>query len=179
MGTARHDGPVVRDAVPDDVGKLVDLVRQLARYERSEAAVEATEEDFRRALFCPAPQVFALVADLRRDIIGIAVYFVSFSTWTGRHGLYLEDLFVVPQHRSQGVGRALLGALAARAVERGCARLEWAVLDWNQPAIDFYRSLGAVPADQWTTFRLSGPALAELGSKGGEVDRLGRQACNH
>jgi GNAT superfamily N-acetyltransferase len=179
LGQARHDGPVVRDAVPGDVGKLVDLVRQLARYERSEAAVEATEEDFRRALFAPAPVVFALVAGLAGDIIGMAVYFVSFSTWTGRHGLYLEDLFVVPQQRSRGVGRALLGALAARAVERGWARLEWAVLDWNQPAIDFYRSLGAVPADEWTTFRLSGPALAELGSSGREAGGLGRPARSH
>ena len=168
MGAARHDSVLVRDAVPDDVGQLVDLVRQLARYERSEDAVQATGEDFRRAFFCPRPQVFALVAEagdkiIGDKIIGIAVYFVSFSTWTGRHGLYLEDLFVVPEHRSRGVGRALLGSLAARAVARGCARLEWAVLDWNQPAIDFYRSLGAVANDDWTTFRLSGAALAELG----------------
>jgi GNAT superfamily N-acetyltransferase len=167
LGPARRDGPVVvRDAVPDDVDKLVDLVRQLARYERSEEAAQATREDFRRALFCPGPQVFALVADLAGAVIGMAIYFVSFSTWTGRHGLYLEDLFVVPEHRSRGVGRALLGALAARAVDRGCARLEWAVLDWNQPAIDFYHSLGAVAQDEWTTFRLSGAALADLGTKG-------------
>ncbi len=174
MGPARHDGPVVREAVPDDVGRLVDLVRQLARYERSEEAAQATEEDFRRALFGPSPQVFALVADMAGDLIGLAVYFVSFSTWTGRHGLYLEDLFVVPEHRSRGVGRALLGVLAARAVDRGCARLEWAVLDWNQPAIDFYRSLGAVLADEWTTFRLSGPALAELARNGERAGRVGR-----
>ena len=120
------------------------------------------------APFLSPPEVFALVAEagdkrIGDKIIGIAVYFVSFSTWTGRHGLYLEDLFVVPEHRSRGVGRALLGPLAARAVGRGCARLEWAVLDWNQPAIDFYRSLGAVANDDWTTFRLSGAALAELG----------------
>ncbi|MGA3220914.1 MAG: GNAT family N-acetyltransferase, partial [Acidimicrobiales bacterium] len=94
MGAARHDSVLVRDAVPDDVGQLVDLVRQLARYERSEDAVQATGEDFRRALFCPGPQVFALVAEADGKVIGIAVYFVSFSTWTGRHGLYLEDLFV-------------------------------------------------------------------------------------
>ena len=156
---------VVRDAVPGDVAKLVDLVLQLARYERAEEAALATEEDFRRALFCPSPEVFALVADRAGEVIGIAVYFVSFSTWTGRHGLYLEDLFVVPEHRSRGTGRALLGALAARAVERGCARLEWAVLDWNQPAIDFYHSLGAVAVEGWTTFRLSGAALAALGQR--------------
>ncbi|MGO9659645.1 MAG: N-acetyltransferase family protein [Acidimicrobiales bacterium] len=163
MGTTRHDGVLVRDAVADDVGHLVDLVRQLARYERAEDAVQATEEDFRRALFCAHPQVFALVAEADDKIIGIAVYFVSFSTWTGRHGLYLEDLFVVPEHRSRGVGRALLGSLAARALDRGCTRLEWAVLDWNQPAIDFYRSLGATANDDWTTFRLAGAALSDLG----------------
>ena len=163
MGPARPEGVLVRDAVPDDVGQVVDLVRQLARYERSEDAVQATEADFQRVLFCTSPQVFALVAEAEGKVIGIAVYFVSFSTWTGRHGLYLEDLFVVPGHRSRGVGRALLGSLAARALDRGCARLEWAVLDWNQPAIDFYRSLGAIANDDWTTFRLSGAALAEVG----------------
>jgi len=165
LGPALPEGVLVRDAVPDDVGQVVDLVRQLARYERSEDAVQATEEDFRRALFCTSPQVFALVAEAEGKVIGIAVYFVSFSTWTGRHGLYLEDLFVVPEHRSRGVGRALLGSLAARALDRGCARLEWAVLDWNRPAIDFYRSLGAIANDDWTTFRLSGAALAEVGDR--------------
>jgi GNAT superfamily N-acetyltransferase len=163
LGPARPESVLVRDAVPDDVGQVVDLVRQLARYERSEDAVQATEADFQRVLFCTSPQVFALVAEAEGKVIGIAVYFVSFSTWTGRHGLYLEDLFVVPGHRSRGVGRALLGSLAARALDRGCARLEWAVLDWNQPAIDFYRSLGAIANDDWTTFRLSGAALAEVG----------------
>ena len=165
MGPARPEGVLVRDAVPDDVGQVVDLVRQLARYERSEDAVQAAEEDLRRALFCTSPQVFALVAEAEGKVIGIAVYFVSFSTSTGRHGLYLEDLFVVPEHRSRGVGRALLGSLAARALDRGCARVEWAVLDWNQPAIDFYRSLGAIANDDWTTFRLSGAALAEVGDR--------------
>jgi GNAT superfamily N-acetyltransferase len=165
LGPARPEGVLVRDAVPDDVGQVVDLVRQLARYERSEDAVQAAEEDLRRALFCTSPQVFALVAEAEGKVIGIAVYFVSFSTWTGRHGLYLEDLFVVPEHRSRGVGRALLGSLAARALDRGCARVEWAVLDWNQPAIDFYRSLGAIANDDWTTFRLSGAALAEVGDR--------------
>ncbi len=162
MGLARPTDPLVRDAVPEDVGRLIDLVRQLARYERSEGSAQATEEDFRRALFGPHPDVFALVADIAGEVIGMAVYFVSFSTWTGRHGLYLEDLYVVPEHRAHGVGRALLGALAERAIDRGCARLEWAVLDWNQPAIDFYRSFGAVPNDEWTTFRLAGAALADL-----------------
>jgi GNAT superfamily N-acetyltransferase len=174
LGPARPEGPVVvRDAVADDVGRLVDLVRQLARYERSEEAAQATEEDFRRALFGPGPVVFAFVAERDGEVVGMAVYFVSFSTWTGRHGLYLEDLFVVPEHRSRGVGRALLRTLAARAVERGCARLEWAVLDWNRPAIDFYHSLGAIANDEWTTFRLSGAALAELGRKGPARSRAG------
>ncbi len=155
MGLAPATQPFIRDAVPGDVGCLADLVRQLARYERSEGSAQATEEDFHRALFGPHPHVFALVADLAGEVIGMAVYFMSFSTWTGRHGLYLEDIYVVPEHRGRGVGRALLGALAERAMDRGCARVEWAVLDWNQPAIDFYRSFGAVANDEWTTFRLA------------------------
>jgi GNAT superfamily N-acetyltransferase len=148
--------------VAADVAAITDLVHQLARYERAGDLVQATAEDLHAALFGPAPKVFALVAETAGEVIGMALYFVSFSTWTGHHGLYLEDLFVAPEHRSRGVGRALVGALAGRAVAQGWARLEWAVLDWNQPAIDFYRSLGAVANDEWTTFRLSGAALSEL-----------------
>lgn len=159
---------LVRDAVPTDVEQLLGLVRALARYERAEEEVLATEADLRNALFGASPKVFALVAESAGSgsVVGMAIYFVSFSTWTGRHGLFLEDLFVAPEHRGRGTGRALLRALGARANQMGCARVEWAVLDWNQPAIDFYRSVGAVPLDEWRTFRLSGQALSELGGGG-------------
>ena len=159
-------GPRVRAATVADTGPIVSLVRALARYEKAEHAVEMTEDALRAALFGPQPKVFALVADEAGAVVGMAVYFFSFSTWTGRHGLYLEDLFVLPEHRRHGAGRALVAALAARAVAAGCARLEWAVLDWNQPAIDFYGSLGAVAMDEWTTFRLSGASLARLAEEG-------------
>jgi GNAT superfamily N-acetyltransferase len=152
----------IRDAVPADTSDLLRLIRELAGYEREPDAVEATEADLRSHLFDPGPQVFALVAEVDGSVVGMAIYFVSFSTWTGRHGLYLEDLFVEPAHRSQGIGRALMRALARRAVDRGYQRLEWAVLDWNQPAIGFYRALGAIPMDEWTTFRLAGEALARF-----------------
>jgi GNAT superfamily N-acetyltransferase len=154
--------PSVRAAVPGDAADIVSLVRQLASYERAADAVEMTEEGLRRVLFAAEPKVFALVAEHAGAVMGMAVYYFSFSTWTGRLGLYLEDLFVRPEHRRRGAGRALMSALAARAVEAGCPRLEWAVLDWNQPAIDFYRSLGAVAMDEWTVFRLAGPALGQL-----------------
>ena len=152
----------IRDAVPADTSDLLRLIRELAGYEREPDAVEATEADLRRHLFDPGPKVFALVAEVDGSVVGMAIYFVSFSTWTGRHGLYLEDLFVEPAHRSQGIGRALMLALARQAVDRGYQRLEWAVLDWNQPAIGFYRALGAIPMDEWTTFRLAGEALAHF-----------------
>jgi GNAT superfamily N-acetyltransferase len=153
---------VIRDATPADVPDLFRLVEALAAYEREPDAVEATEDDLRRALFGPDPKVFALVAEEHGAVVGMAIYFLSFSTWTGRHSLYLEDLFVDPAARGRGTGKALLAALASRAVGIGCARLEWAVLDWNDPAIGFYRSLGAVPMDEWTTFRLTGQALVAL-----------------
>jgi GNAT superfamily N-acetyltransferase len=158
--------PLIRDAGPDDASDLLRLIRELASYERAADAVETTEADLRRDLFGGQPQVFALVAEVEGSVVGMAIYFLSFSTWTGRHGLYLEDLFVEPAHRAKGIGRALMRALAARAVELGYRRLEWAVLDWNTPAVDFYRALGAVPMEEWTTFRLSGQALARFA--GGE-----------
>jgi GNAT superfamily N-acetyltransferase len=154
--------PRVRDAVPDDVGKLLGLVHALAEYEREPDQVKATEADLAEALFGQDPKVFALVAESAGEILGMLIYFVTFSTWTGRHGLYVEDLFVVPGQRRQGTGKALLAALADRAVQTGCPRVEWVVLDWNQPAIDFYVSVGALPQDEWRIFRLSGDPLAAL-----------------
>ncbi len=168
ISTSTENGgrPRVRDAVPGDVGKLLGLVHALAEYEREPDQVKATEEDLAKALFGEDPKVFALVAENAGQILGMLIYFVTFSTWTGRHGLYVEDLFVVPGRRRQGTGKALLAALAERAVQTGCPRVEWAVLDWNQPAIDFYHSIGALPLDEWRTFRLSGTALFDLGAAG-------------
>jgi GNAT superfamily N-acetyltransferase len=156
----------IRDAVPADTGDLLRLIRELAGYERAPDAVEATEADLQRHLFDPGPKVFALVAEVDGSVVGMAIYFVSFSTWTGRHGLYLEDLFVEPAHRSRGIGRALMQALARRALDRDYKRLDWAVLDWNQPAINFYRALGAVPMEEWTTFRLAGERLERFAGDG-------------
>lgn len=164
--------PVVREAGPDDCAAMLGLVRALASYERAEDAVEMTEPGLRSALFGADPKVFALVAEDEGVVVGTAIYFVNFSTWTGRHGLYLEDLFVLPEHRGHGLGRALLSALAARALALGCGRLEWAVLDWNEPAIGFYRSLGAQAMDEWTTYRVSGLALSRLAGDAGNAASL-------
>jgi GNAT superfamily N-acetyltransferase len=163
-----QERPVIRDAVPADVGDLLRLIRALASYEREPDAVETSGNDLRRALFDPEPKVFALVAETAGLVVGMAIYFVSFSTWTGRHGLYLEDLFVEPAHRSAGVGRALMSALAARSLGLGYKRLEWAVLDWNELAISFYRGLGAAAMDEWTTYRLAGADLTALAARGHE-----------
>jgi GNAT superfamily N-acetyltransferase len=164
--------PRVRDAVAGDVGKLLGLVHALAEYEREPHQVMATEADLAEALFGADPKVFALVAENAGEVLGMLIYFVTFSTWTGRHGLYVEDLFVVPGQRRQGTGKALLAALAERAVQAGHPRIEWVVLDWNQPAIDFYLSIGALPEDEWRIFRLSGDALSALAATGTQTSAL-------
>jgi GNAT superfamily N-acetyltransferase len=156
---------VIRAATVDDVPVVVRLVRELATYEREPDAVVATEEHFRTALFGPDPRVHCLIAEHRGDVVGFAVWFVSFSTWLGTHGVYLEDLYVQPEARGAGHGRALLTELARIAVERGYGRVEWAVLDWNTDAQGFYRSLGAAPQDEWTTWRLTGDPLRTLGQR--------------
>jgi len=154
----------VRPATIDDVPRILELVHELATYEREPDAVEATASDFVAALFPPSatPTAFAHVAEVDGEVVGMAVWFVSFSTWRGRNGIWLEDLFVRPEHRGSGLGRALLEALAQVCVERGWRRLEWWVLDWNEPSIAFYRSLGATAEDSWTTFRLTDDALTAL-----------------
>lgn len=152
----------IRRARPDDVPRLLELIRALAEYEREPDAVEATEESLRTALFGDDPKVFAHVAEQDGRVIGMAIWFVTFSTWTGVHGLWLEDLFVEPSARGGGHGRALLATLAEECVKRGYRRLDWSVLDWNAPSIAFYRSLGAEPMDDWTTFRLTGEPLSAL-----------------
>jgi GNAT superfamily N-acetyltransferase len=156
----------VRRARPDDVPAVLALVHELATYEREPDAVVATEQQFRDALFGPDARVHCLVADDGGDggeVVGFAVWFVNFSTWLGTHGIYLEDLFVRPQARGTGLGRALLTELARIAVERGYGRVEWSVLDWNESAQGFYRSLGAAPQDEWTVWRLTGAPLRTLG----------------
>ena len=157
------DPAVIRSATPQDVPELVAMVHELAEYERAADQCLLTEEQLTTALFGPAPALFAHVAHVEGEAAGCALWFRNFSTWRGVHGVYLEDLFVRPRFRGHGAGRLLLAHLAAECVERGYARLEWAVLDWNEPAIGFYRRLGAGPATDWTTFRLAGAALTELG----------------
>jgi GNAT superfamily N-acetyltransferase len=155
-------GVTVRTAVPGDEGEILRLIRALATYEREPDAVEATAEGLRAHLFADAPRVFAHVAEQDGQVVGIAVWFLNFSTWTGRHGIYLEDLFVEPDARGAGVARALVRALAAEAAARGCARMDWAVLDWNEPAKTFYRRLGARHNAGWEPWRIDGEALTAL-----------------
>jgi GNAT superfamily N-acetyltransferase len=154
---------VIRPAGPEDVSAIHRLVRELAEYERSAGQVVASPDDLRRALFGEQPAVFAHVAVHDGAVAGFALWFLNFSTWTGRHGIYLEDLYVTPELRGRGYGKALLSELARICVERGYARFDWAVLDWNTPSIGFYRALGAVAMDEWTVYRLAGPALHALG----------------
>lgn len=157
-------GVTIRPAVEDDAPTIVDLVRQLAVYERLEAFAQATPDDFRRHLFGTERAAEAIIAEADGRPVGFALFFSTFSTFRGRPGLYLEDVFVTPDHRGRGIGKALLSAVARRAVDRGCARLEWAVLDWNAPAIEFYHAAGARPLDEWTTFRIDDEALRQLAS---------------
>lgn len=153
---------MIRPAVPDDVPEILRLIRELAEYERALHEVKATEEQLHAMLFGDDPRAHVLIAEHEGRAAGFAVWFLTFSTWNGTHGIYLEDLFVDPAVRGHGYGRALLTELARIADERGYERVEWAVLDWNEPAIGFYRSLGARPQDEWTTYRLTGDALAKL-----------------
>ncbi|HEY1279347.1 MAG TPA: GNAT family N-acetyltransferase [Acidimicrobiales bacterium] len=150
---------MIRAAEPGDVGAIVGLIGDLAEYERARHEVQIDGPALDAALFGPAPAVFAHVAVVDGEVVGFALWFLSFSTWLGRHGIYMEDLYVRPEHRGDGHGRALLATLARIAVERGYGRLEWAVLDWNEPALAFYRALGAVALDEWTVHRLTDDAL--------------------
>ena len=153
---------MIRPARPDDVGTLVALVRELADYERSLAEVELDEDALATALFGEPPRASAYVAEASGGgVVGMAVWYRTFSTWTGRHGIWLEDLYVRSDARRQGHATALLRALAAQALAEGAARIEWSVLDWNEPARRFYAATGAADLDEWRLNRLSGPALAE------------------
>jgi len=155
----------LRFARESDLDTIIELIRGLAEYEREPDAVRLDPEELRRHLFGPHPYAEVLIAETDEgEPAGFALFFHNFSTWEGRPGIWLEDLFVKPGFRRRGYGRALLTRLAQIAVERGCARLEWSVLDWNEPAIAFYKSLGAIAMDEWTTYRLTGEALESLGN---------------
>ncbi|HET7715858.1 MAG TPA: GNAT family N-acetyltransferase [Bauldia sp.] len=153
----------IRPARPDDTPVILDLIRGLAEYERLAHKVEATGDGLAAALFCDAPRVFCDLAEVDGEIAGFALWFYTFSTFVGRHGIYLEDLFVRPAFRGRGLGGALVRRLARRCVEENLGRLEWSVLDWNEPAIQFYRALGAHLLDDWTMCRVDGKALRALG----------------
>lgn len=154
--------PAIRPARPEDAETLVALIRELAVYEKLEHQARATPEDLRRHLFGPQPRAEALLAEIDDAPVGFALYFHTFSTFRGQPGVYLEDVYVRPERRGAGIGKALLAAIARIAVDRGCGRLEWAVLNWNEPAIRFYRAIGARPLDEWTTYRLDDDALDAL-----------------
>jgi GNAT superfamily N-acetyltransferase len=157
---------MIRTATPADVPFIHTLVRELAEYEKAPDEAKATPEQLHEALFGERPAAFAHIAedDATGEPVGYSVWFLNFSTWRGVHGIYLEDLYVRPEARGGGHGKALLTELARICVERGYERLEWSVLDWNEPSIAFYKSLGARPQDEWTVYRLTDEALAELGS---------------
>src|SRR5215469_8503083 len=160
------DNVIVRPAAEAEVPLILEFVRELARYEHLEEQVVASAEGLRNALFGLRPYAEVVFVCVGAEPVGFALFFHNFSTFLGRPGIYLEDLFVRPPFRGRGLGRRLLVWLAALAVERGCGRLEWAVLDWNSPAIGFYRSLGAEALDEWTVFRVTGPALEALARNG-------------
>ena len=155
----------IRPANSADVPLILQLVRDLAAFERESDKVIATEPMLFEALFGPHPAAEAVIAELDGTPVGMALFFHNFSTWTGWRGLYLEDLYVTPEARGAGVGKALLQHLAALAVERGCTRFEWSVLDWNEKAIHFYKAMGAEPMEEWTVYRVTGDALAALAGR--------------
>ncbi|MFE1288727.1 GNAT family N-acetyltransferase [Streptomyces sp. NPDC058751] len=159
---------MIRTATPDDIPVIHAMVRELAEYEKALEEARATPEQLGEALFGANPAAYAHIAedDSTGEPVGFSVWFLNFSTWRGVHGIYLEDLYVRPAARGGGHGKALLTELARTCVERGYQRLEWSVLNWNRPSIDFYESLGARPQDEWTVYRLTDGALESLGKRG-------------
>jgi GNAT superfamily N-acetyltransferase len=160
-----ESGQRVRRAEPSDVERIVELCRELAVYEKAPEKFKMTAEQLNIALFGPEPKLFAHVAECDGVVVGCAVWFLTFSTWDGVHGIYLEDLYVTPEQRGTGLGLALLVALAKECLRNGYTRLQWVVLDWNTPSIEFYDKLGAKPLDEWITYRLSDEDLQKLGSR--------------
>ncbi len=156
----------IRPARPGEAGLVLSFVRELAEYERLLQTVDATEEMIAAALFCENPRVFCDFAEWNGALAGFALWFLNYSTFRGRHGIYLEDLYVRPPFRRNGIGRALFAHLAKRCVAEGFARLEWAVLDWNTPSIEFYKAIGAIIMDEWRICRLTGAALARAAGEG-------------
>jgi GNAT superfamily N-acetyltransferase len=156
---------MIRSATPADTPTIARLIRALADYEKLAHEVVFDERRLHEHLFGARPSAEVLLAEEAGSMVGFALFFHSYSTFLGRPGLYLEDLFVLPEHRGKGLGKALLAALARLAVERGCGRLEWSVLSWNEPALRFYQALGATPMNEWTIYRLSGDALQGLANK--------------
>jgi GNAT superfamily N-acetyltransferase len=153
----------IRPARRDEVGIVLQLIHDLAVYEKAPNEVEATEKELLETIFSSDPKVFCDLVEVDGEIAGMAIWFLNYSTWQGKHGIYLEDLFIKPEYRGRGYGKALLKHLAKICDDKGYGRFQWWVLDWNSPAIEFYRSLGAVAMDEWTVYRVSGQALKELG----------------
>jgi len=155
---------MIRRVEPRDVDAVVKLVHELALYERATEQCHLTSEQLHTALFSEHPALFGHVAEVDGQVAGIALWFLNFSTWDGVHGIYLEDLYVTPEQRGNGLGKQLLEALAQECIAKGYTRLQWWVLNWNEPSIGFYRSLGAIPMDEWTVMRVADEALAKLGA---------------
>ena len=154
----------IRPAQQNEVGIVLQLIHDLALYEKAPNEVEATEKELLETIFVDNARVFCDVVDVNGEIAGMAIWFLNYSTWQGKHGIYLEDLFIKPEFRGKGYGKALLQHLAKVCDERGYGRFQWWVLDWNSPAIEFYKSLGAVAMDEWTVYRVSGDPLKKLGN---------------
>lgn len=155
---------IIRPARKDEAGIILQLIHDLALYEKAPHEVEATEREIIGTVFAENPKVFCDFVEVDGEIAGMAIWFLNYSTWQGKHGIYLEDLFVKPEYRGQGYGKALLQHLARVCNEKGYGRFQWWVLDWNSPAIEFYRSLGAVAMDEWTVYRVAGDDLKRLGN---------------
>ena len=153
---------LIRPATQEDIQEILSLIAELAEYENALHEAQATAEQITENFFCPNPKVFCEIIESDNQIAGLAIWFLNYSTWTGTHGIYLEDLFVRPQYRGQGLGKSLLKYLAKKAVDNGYARFQWQVLDWNEPSIEFYKSLGAYPLSEWVPYRITGEALHKL-----------------
>lgn len=153
---------MIRPAVKEDAPIILQLIKELAEYEKAPNEVIATIKDIEATIFTEDPKVFCELVEIDGNVVGMAIWFLNYSTWQGRHGIYLEDLYIKPEFRGKGLGKALLQHLARICSERGYGRFQWWVLDWNSPAIEFYHSIGAVPMSEWTVFRVSGEPLRKL-----------------